>query len=133
MRDFVYNAPTKVFFGKDKHKEVGEIIKKYGFSKIMLMYGMGSVKKSGLLDVVCKALTENGIEYVEMGGVEPNPKLDYVKNAAKLAREKGVELVLAVGGGSVLDSSKSILQRQFLHQMPNRFHPVNPLQSVLTR
>lgn len=106
MKNFIYNTPTKVYFGKDTHLEVGKIIKEYGFSKIMLMYGMGSVKKSGLLDVITKALSENDIEYVEMGGVEPNPKLDYVRAAAKIAREQGVELVLAVGGGSAIDAAK---------------------------
>ncbi len=106
MRDFVYYAPTKVFFGKDKHLEVGEIIKSYGFKKIMMQYGKGSIKKSGLYDSVMKSLTENGIEVVEMGGVEPNPKLDFVRNAVQVAKENQVEMILAVGGGSVIDSSK---------------------------
>lgn len=107
MLDFIYNAPTKVFFGKDKEKEVGKIIKDYGYKKIMIQYGKGSVKKSGLLDRVISSLKESGIEYVEMGGVEPNPKLSFVRNAVKVAKEEKVELILAVGGGSVIDSSKS--------------------------
>ena len=101
MRDFIYYAPTKVFFGKDKEKEVGSIIKEYGFKKIMMQYGKDSIKKSGLYDTVMKSLKENDITVVEMGGVEPNPKLDFVRRATE------VEMILAVGGGSVIDSSKA--------------------------
>ncbi len=106
MLDFTYYAPTKVYFGKGKHKEVGKIIKEYGFKKIMLQYGKGSIKKNGLYNEVISSLKENDIEFVEMGGVEPNPKLSFVREAIKVARENGVEMILAVGGGSVLDSSK---------------------------
>ena len=106
MLDFTYYAPTKVIFGKDSHKKVGEVIKSYGYKKIMMQYGMGSVKKSGLYDEVMASLSENGIEVVEMGGVEPNPKLSFVREAIKVAKEEKVEMILAVGGGSTLDSSK---------------------------
>ena len=107
MRDFIYYTPTKVIFGKDKHKEVGNIIKGYGFKKIMLMYGKGSVKSSGLFDEVMNSLNENGIEVVEMGGVEPNPTLTFARKAIEKARANNVEMVLAVGGGSVIDASKT--------------------------
>ena len=106
MLDFVYYAPTKIFFGKDKHKQVGEIIKSYGYDNIMLQYGKGSIKKSGLFDNVMTSLKENGIKVVEMGGVQPNPTLEFAREAAKVAREKKVQMILAVGGGSVIDSSK---------------------------
>ena len=106
MLDFIYYAPTKIFFGKDKHLEVGNIIKNYGFKKIMMQYGKESIKKSGLYDQIMKSLTENGIEVIEMGGVEPNPKLSFVREAVKIAKDTGVEMILAVGGGSVIDSSK---------------------------
>ena len=106
MRDFTYYAPTKVFFGKDKHKEVGAIIKSYGFKKIMMQYGHSSIKKNGLYDEVMASLKENGITVVEMGGVNPNPRLSFVREAVKLAKETEVEMVLAVGGGSVIDSCK---------------------------
>ncbi len=106
MRDFIYYAPTKVFFGKDKHKDVGKIIKGYGYDKIMLQYGQGSIKQSGLYDEVMESLAEYGIDVVEMGGVEPNPKLSFVREAVKVAKENNVQMILAVGGGSVLDSSK---------------------------
>lgn len=106
MRDFVFYAPTKVYFGKEKEKDIGAIVSGYGFKRIMLQYGLGSVKKSGLYDVILSSLKEQGIEVVEFGGVEPNPKLDFIREAVKVAKEKKVELVLAVGGGSVIDSSK---------------------------
>ena len=106
MQNFIYHTPTKVFFGKDTHKNVGEIIKNYGYKKIMMQYGKSSIKKSGLYDEVVKSLNDNGIEFVEMGGVEPNPRLSFVYDAIKLAREENVEFILAVGGGSVIDSCK---------------------------
>ncbi len=107
MNNFTYYAPTKVFFGKDTHKNVGEIIKKYGYKKIMMQYGKSSIKKNGLYDEIMASLKENEIEVVEMGGVEANPKLSFVRDAVKVAKENRVEMILAVGGGSVLDSSKA--------------------------
>lgn len=106
MKDFVYYTPTRVLFGKDKHKDVGKIIKDYGFDNIMLQYGQGSIKKSGLYDEVMTSLSECGINVIEMGGVEPNPKISFVREAVKVAKQTGVQMILAVGGGSVLDSSK---------------------------
>ena len=106
MKDFYYHTPTEVFFGKAKEKEIGRIVKNYGFSKIMMQYGKSSIKKTGLYDVVINSLKEKGIEVIEMGGVEPNPKLSFVKEAIKLAKEEKVQMILAVGGGSVLDSCK---------------------------
>jgi len=107
MRDFTYYAPTKVYFGKGKHKMVGEIIKSFGYDTIMLQYGKGSIKKSGLYDEVIDSLEKSGIRVVEMGGVEPNPKLNFVREAVKVAKANNVQMILAVGGGSVLDSSKA--------------------------
>lgn len=107
MLNFIYNTPTKVYFGKDTHKQVGKILKDYGYTKIMMQYGKNSIKKSGLYDEVVCSLNENGIKFVEMGGVEPNPKVEFVKEAINLAKNENVELVLAVGGGSVIDSCKA--------------------------
>lgn len=107
MLDFTYYAPTKVYFGKGKHKEVGAIIKGYGFKKIMIQYGKSSIKQNGVYDEVIASLRDNDIEFVQMGGVEPNPKLSFVYEAIKVARENDVEMILAVGGGSVLDSAKT--------------------------
>lgn len=106
MQDFIYYTPTKVYFGKGREKEVGTIVAGYGFKTVMVQYGQGSVKKSGLYDRVMDSLKAAGIAVVEMGGVEPNPKVEFVREAVKLCREKDVELVLAVGGGSVIDSCK---------------------------
>ncbi len=106
MNDFIFNTPTKVFFGKNKEEEIGNIITEYGYKKIMLQYGKGSVIKSGLLDRVKSALEKSQIEYVEMGGVEPNPKITFVREAIKVAKKENVDLILAVGGGSVIDSCK---------------------------
>ncbi len=106
MQDFYYHTPTEVFFGKGKEKEVGNIISGYGYNKIMLQYGKSSIKKSGLYDTVMGALKACGIEVVEMGGVEPNPKITFVRQAIKLAKKENVQMILAVGGGSVIDSCK---------------------------
>lgn len=106
MLNFVYNTPTKVYFGKDTHLEVGKIISDLGYKKIMLQYGKGSIKKSGLYAQIISQLKEYDIEFIECGGVEPNPKIEFVRNAIKTAKENKIEFILAVGGGSVLDSSK---------------------------
>lgn len=106
MLDFIYNTPTKVYFGKDKEREIGKIISSYGYKKIMLQYGQNSIKKSGLYDRVMNSLRDSQIEVVEMSGVEPNPKLSFVYRAIEVAKKEKVELILAVGGGSVLDSCK---------------------------
>ena len=108
MQNFEFYTPTKMIFGKDTHKKVGEVIKSYGFGKILLHYGKSSVKKSGLYDEVTASLKDAGIEYAELGGVEPNPKLSLACEGVKLAKEFGAELVLAVGGGSAIDSAKAI-------------------------
>ena len=73
MNDFLYYTPTKVYFGKGKENMVGEIIKSYGYKKILLHYGKGSIKKNGLYDRIVKSLNDAGIEFIELGGVEANP------------------------------------------------------------
>ncbi len=106
MLDFIYYAPTKVFFGKNKAKEVGSILSEYGIHKVLMLYGKGSIKRSGLYDTVLSSLRESGILFAEMGGVEPNPKASFVREAAALAKREKAELILAVGGGSVIDAAK---------------------------
>lgn len=108
MLNFEYHVPTKIIFGKDTHLRVGQIVSDYGFRKILLHYGMGSIKKSGVYDAVTSSLRKSGIEYVELGGAEPNPKLGLVKKGIELCKSENVEMVLAVGGGSVIDSAKLI-------------------------
>ncbi|MBR2193892.1 MAG: iron-containing alcohol dehydrogenase [Bacteroidaceae bacterium] len=108
MRDFNYYAPTEVAFGKDSEEQVAQLVKKYGGKKVLVHFGGKSAIKSGLLDKVCKLLQEGGIEYVTLGGVVPNPRLSLVHKGIELCRQEGVDFILAVGGGSVIDSGKAI-------------------------
>ncbi len=108
MENFIYNTPTKIFFGKKEEEKIGEIIASYKFKKVLFHYGKSSIKKSGLYDLVIRKLKENNINYVELGGVEPNPKLSLVLKGVEICKREGIDFILAVGGGSVLDSSKLI-------------------------
>ena len=108
MINFDFYSPTKIFFGKDRENEVGEIIKKYGYKKVLLHYGKSSIKKTGLYDKVVNSLNNSNVEFVELGGVEPNPKDSLVRVGVELAKKEEVDFILAVGGGSVIDSAKSI-------------------------
>ena len=108
MKNFEFYAPTRVIFGRGTHEQVGKIIREYGFSRVFLHYGVGSIKKTGLYDAVVSSLTENGIAYTELGGVQANPTLSFAKKGIELCRAFGAELVLAVGGGSAIDSAKII-------------------------
>lgn len=107
MRNFVYENPTKIIFGKDKEKDVAKHTAEHG-SKVLLHYGGGSIKKYGTYDTVVQSLEAAGIDYVELGGVKPNPRLDLVKKGMKLVESENVDFILAVGGGSVIDSAKTI-------------------------
>lgn len=108
MNNFIYETPTKVYFGKDEEKKVGAIVAGYGAKKVLLHYGGRSAEASGLLDRVRKSLSEGNISFTELGGVVANPRLELVREGIELCRREGVDFVLAVGGGSVLDSAKDI-------------------------
>ena len=108
MVNFEYYTPTKVVFGKDTEKEVGKLVKGCGGTKVLVHFGGGSVKRSGLLDRVLASLDEAGIAHVELGGVVPNPRLSKVREGIELGKAEGVDFLLAVGGGSVIDSLKAI-------------------------
>ncbi len=108
MNNFQYYTPTKVVFGKDTEKQAGELIKDQKGSKVLVHYGTGSVKKSGLLDRVYAALDGAGISYVSLGGAVPNPRLSLVYEGIELCKKEGVDFILAVGGGSAIDSAKAI-------------------------
>ncbi len=108
MKNFIYNTPTRVYFGKNQEDNLGEILKSYGIKKVLFHYGKSSIKKTGLYDKVINQLKGAKIDFVELGGVEPNPKLSLVLEGVKMAKKEKVDLILAVGGGSVLDSAKSI-------------------------
>lgn len=107
MINFSYQNATKIIFGKDTENEVGNETKKYG-KKVLLHYGGGSIKKSGLYDRVIKSLKDTGIEIFELGGVKPNPRLSLVRAGIELCHKNNIDLILAVGGGSVIDSAKAI-------------------------
>ena len=108
MLNFDFYAPTYFAFGKDKESETGKLVKQFGGSKVLLHFGGGSVIKSGLLDRVKKSLDEEGITYFELGGVMPNPRSGLVYQGIDLCRKEGIDFILAVGGGSTIDSSKAI-------------------------
>ena len=108
MKNFTYYAPTRVMFGKGTEEKTGEVVSGYGFHKVLIHFGGGSVKRSGLLERLEKSLAAAGVEYVEFGGVQPNPKLSLVRKAIQVCVQEQADLVLAVGGGSVIDSAKCV-------------------------
>lgn len=108
MINFDFYSPTKIFFGKERENEVGEIIKGYGFKKVLLHYGQNSINKTGLYDKVVTSLNNANVDFIELSGVEPNPKIALVRQGVKLVKEEQVDFILAVGGGSVIDSAKAI-------------------------
>ncbi len=108
MHDFVYYTPTRVFFGKNAEENIGRELKSFGATKVLVHFGGGSARRSGLLDKVEKQLQDAGLPYAELGGVEPNPKIGKVREGIDFCKKEGVDFILAVGGGSVLDSSKAI-------------------------
>ena len=108
MKDFNFYAPTRVVFGRESEEKLPQLIQQYGGKKVLVHYGGGSARRSGLLDKVEKMLTEAGIAFVELGGVVPNPLLSKVREGIALCRQEQVDFILAVGGGSVIDSAKAI-------------------------
>ena len=108
MLNFEYALPTRILFGRGMENRVGEEIRKQNGSKVLLHYGGESAVKSGLLDRVCRCLEASGLSYVLAGGVQPNPRLSKVEEGIRLAKEEKVDFILAVGGGSVIDSAKGI-------------------------
>ena len=108
MKDFNFYAPTRVVFGRESEEKLPQLIQQQGGKKVLVHYGGGSARRSGLLDKVEKMLKDAGIAYVELGGVVPNPLLSKVREGIELCRREQVDFILAVGGGSVIDSSKAI-------------------------
>lgn len=108
MENFDFYAPTYFAFGKDREKDSGSLVKKFGGSKVLIHFGGGSVIRSGLLDRVKKSLTEASVNFIELGGVKPNPRSGLVYKGIELCRKEKVDFILAVGGGSVIDSAKAI-------------------------
>lgn len=108
MNDFMYYNPTKIEFGRAKENNIGKYIKEANIKSVLLVYGTGSIKKNGLYKVIIKSLNKYGISYEELDGVVSNPLLSRVKDGIKIAKEKKLQAVLGVGGGSVVDSAKAI-------------------------
>ncbi len=108
MNNFVFYSPTEFVFGKNTESQVGALVRKYGARKIMIVYGGGSVLRSGLLDRVQKSLHDAGLEYCSMGGIQPNPIDTKVYEGIEICRNEKVDMLLPVGGGSVIDTAKAI-------------------------
>ena len=104
MYNFTFNIPTKIHFGKDTISNLSEL-KAYG-SKVLLVYGGGSIKKNGLYDTAMKILKDAGLTVFELSGVEPNPKIETVRKGVEICKNEGIDMVLAIGGGSTIDCSK---------------------------
>ncbi len=105
INNSIYYSPTKVYFGENQEDNIGNIINEYGYKNILIVYGQSSVIKSGLLEKITKQLT---VKYHLRGGVEPNPKISFVVETNKLFKDEDIDLVLAIGGGSVIDTAKAI-------------------------
>lgn len=108
MNNFNYFTPTRVIFGKGTEEQVGRLVKEQACKKVLVHFGGGSAKKSGLLDRICESLSKDGIDYTLLGGVVPNPRLSLVREGVALCKKEAVDFILAVGGGSVIDSAKAI-------------------------
>lgn len=108
MDNFNFYSPTEFIFGRDTENNCGEYVKRHGGSKVLIHYGGGSVVRSGLLDRVKRSLEKSGVEYVELGGVQPNPRDTKVYEGIEICRANSVDFILSVGGGSCIDSAKAI-------------------------
>jgi len=107
MSNFRWSNPVTVYFGEQQFSELGKVVASYG-KKCLMVYGGGSVKKTGLYDKVMAQLTEAGVTVFEKGGIEPNPKIQSIREACDICKENGIEVLLAVGGGSCIDATKCI-------------------------
>lgn len=105
MNNFVYDIPVKVYFGKNQLCKLGEELSKYG-KRVLLTYGGGSIKKSGLYDEVVSEIKKAGLELYELSGIEPNPRIDSVRKGVEICKDKKIDVLLAVGGGSTIDATK---------------------------
>ena len=105
MNSFVYNIPTKVYFGENQLGHLGEELRKFG-RRVLLTYGGGSIKRNGLYDRVIDELSKADLEVFELSGIEPNPRIESVREGVKICKEQGIDVLLAVGGGSTIDATK---------------------------
>ena len=107
--NFEFYSPTRVIFGKGTEQRVGALVREYGGTRVLVVYGGKSAIRSGVLDRAEKSLTEAGLSSWTLGGVVPNPHLDKVYEGIRIGRENGIDFLLAVGGGSVIDTAKAVL------------------------
>lgn len=114
MLNFDMHIPTRIIFGQDSHKEIGNLLKPHA-QKILLHYGGGSIKKSGVYNEIVASLQREDIAFTELGGVVPNPRLSLAQMGIEICRQEKIDLILAVGGGSVIDSAKAIAMGVFYH------------------
>lgn len=138
MNSFIYDIPVKVYFGKNQLCHLGEELCKYG-KRVLLAYGSGSIKKSGLYDAVIEEMEKAGLEVYEISGIAPNPRIESVRDGAKICKEKRIDVILAVGGGSTLDAAKWMAAGACVDHDPwdffSKWAPVEkalPLVTVLT-
>ena len=122
MENFTFYAPTYFAFGKDTENDTGKYVKRFGGSRVLLHYGGGSVIRSGLLDRVKKSLDGEGVSYVELGGVKPNPRSGLVYEGIDLCRKEKVDFVLAVGGGR----RRNVQKRGNRRSIPSEIHDHEP-------
>lgn len=123
INNTIYYSPTKIYFGENQENNIGNIINEYGYKNILIIYGKNSVIKSGLLDRIIKQLT---VKYYLKGGVEPNPKVNFVLETNKEFHDKNIDLILAVGGGSVIDTAKAIAS-----SMIEDLNPIDIIQRTI--
>lgn len=138
MNNFIYDIPTRVYFGENQLEHIGKEVAKLG-KKVLLTYGGGSIKKIGLYDTIVTNLKAAGLEVFELGGIEPNPRVTSVNDGADLCKREGIEVLLAVGGGSTIDATKFIGAAAFYEgdawDLVTRKAPITnclPIVSVLT-
>ncbi len=136
MNNFVYNIPTKVYFGENQLSHLGEELKKFG-NRVLLTYGGGSIKKTGLYDKVMEEMKKSGLEVFELSGIEPNPRIDSVRKGAQMCKEHNIDVLLAVGGGSTIDATKFMAAGACVDHDPWDFFnekkaPINKALPIIT-
>lgn len=139
MNSFVYDIPVKVYFGKNQLQHLGEELSRYG-KRVLLTYGGGSIKKTGLYDAVMAEIRRAGLEVFELSGIEPNPRIDSVRRGAQICKDEQIDVLLAVGGGSTLDATKFMAAGACVDHDPwdflnDKWAPIEkalPLVTVLT-
>jgi len=139
MNNFVYNIPVKVYFGENQLQHLGEELSKFG-KRVLLTYGGGSIKRTGLYDAVVEQVKQAGMQLFELSGIEPNPRIDSVRRGASMCKEHNIDVLLAVGGGSTIDATKFMAAGAMVDHDPwdffnEKWAPINqalPIVSVLT-